>query len=288
MEPQPPHDSAAGGRGVVAIPARLASTRLPNKLLLTGTGRPLLAHVIERAKEAVTLSRGLLTGVIVACDDERLLRIAEAACLPHRGGLPAGRHGRQASGGAVRGVMTGAHHRCGTTRIAEAITKLGLEHSVDFVVNVQGDEPEIDPRAILTVVEKLLADPSAAMATLVVAMPPGTEAQKANPNAVKAIIDSHGRALYFSRCPVPFDRNPPEGGEPLWYLHLGIYAYRIGWLLEFAQLPPCRLEERESLEQLRALDAGKTIRVGIVPAEWAGKGIDTPDDYAAFVRRCAA
>jgi 3-deoxy-manno-octulosonate cytidylyltransferase (CMP-KDO synthetase) len=253
--------------GIIAIPARLASTRLPNKLLLAQTGRPLLAHVIDRALDAVRASRGLLTQVVVACDHESLISVARQC--------------------GVRAVMTGEHHRCGTTRIAEAIEKLTLDRQIDFVVNVQGDEPELAPQAILRVAEVLLNDPAAEMSTLVIAMPPGTEAKKANPNAVKAVIDAQGRALYFSRAPVPYDRNPPTGDEPLWHHHLGIYAYRREFLLHFANLPPCPLEEREGLEQLRALNAGKTIQVGVIPEAWAGKGIDTADDYAAFVRRCA-
>lgn len=256
-------------KGIIAIPARLASTRLPNKLLLAQTGKPLLAHVIERCLEAATMSRGTLSEVIVACDDEQLASIAAAAT-------------------GVRAVLTGSHHRNGTSRIAEAVEKVGLGTDIDFIVNVQGDEPELAPEAILAVADVLVKSPAVEMATLVVPMPPGTEAMKANPAAVKAVIDSAGRALYFSRAPVPFDRTPTKPSEPLWHLHLGIYAYRRSFLRRFAALPPCPLEERESLEQLRALNAGTAIHVAAVPWEWAGKGIDTPDDYAAFVRRCAA
>ncbi|MGL4463189.1 MAG: cytidylyltransferase domain-containing protein, partial [Planctomycetia bacterium] len=154
----------SGGRprGVVAIPARLASTRLPNKLLLAETGRPLLAHVIERAAAAVELSNGLLTEVVVAADDDRLLRIAAAY--------------------GARAVATGFEHRCGTTRIAEAVAKLYGDAPPDFVVNVQGDEPELSPTAVLRVAEVLLDDATADMSTLVVAMPVGTEALKSDPN----------------------------------------------------------------------------------------------------------
>lgn len=254
-------------RGIVAIPARLASTRLPNKLLLRATGRPLLAHVIDRATEAVAQSNGALQQVLVACDDKELLAVARSQ--------------------GVHAVMTGEHHRCGTTRIAEAVEKVFADSPPDFVVNVQGDEPEIAPEAILTVAEQLLADSSAQMSTLAIGMPPGHEEQKSNPNVVKAVLDQTGRALYFSRAPVPYNRTAPQTDEYDWYHHLGIYAYRYDFLREFAALAPSPLEERESLEQLRALDAAKTIRVGVVPAAWAGKGIDTPDDYAAFVRRCA-
>lgn len=254
--------------GIVAIPARLASTRLPNKLLLRATGRPLLAHVIERAVQAVRQSQGTLQQVVVACDDEELVQVAKTC------GVPA--------------VMTGQHHRCGTTRIAEAIEKILPEHPPEFVVNVQGDEPELAPEAILEVASQLLADPSAPMATLAIGMPADAQEQKANPNIVKAVLDDSGRALYFSRSPVPYNRNQPAEGEFDWYHHLGVYAYRYEFLREFARMPSCPLEERESLEQLRALNAAKTIRVGVIPAAWAGKGIDTPEDYAAFVGRQAA
>ncbi|MGL4461641.1 MAG: cytidylyltransferase domain-containing protein, partial [Planctomycetia bacterium] len=149
----------------------------------------------------------------------------------------------------------------------------------------QGDEPELSPTAVLRVAEVLLDDATADMSTLVVAMPVGTEALKSDPNAVKAVIDARGRAIYFSRAPVPFDRVAPPAGQPLWHHHLGVYAYRTKFLQEFAAMPTSALEERESLEQLRALEAGRTIRVGVVPAGWAGKGIDAPADYAAFVER---
>lgn len=253
------------GNGIVAIPARLGSTRLPNKLLLDETGKPLLAHVIECVEEAVRASEGMLKEIVVAVDDDRLLAVARDC--------------------GVRAVMTSAEHRCGTTRIAEAVEIVGYDSTVDFIVNVQGDEPELHPQAILQVARELLSDVVADMSTLVIAMPAGTDAAKANPNAVKAILDSRGRAMYFSRAPIPFDRNPPGPGEALWHHHLGIYAYRRQFLQEFAHLPSCPLEEREALEQLRALNAGKVIKVGCIPHEWAGKGIDTREDYVAFVLR---
>jgi 3-deoxy-manno-octulosonate cytidylyltransferase (CMP-KDO synthetase) len=252
-------------RGIIVIPARLASTRLPNKLILQETGRPLLAYVVGNARRAVAMSDGQLQKVVVACDDERLVAIAQEA-------------GAQA-------VLTGEHHQCGTTRIAEAIEKLGLSHGLDFVVNVQGDEPELDPRAILDVTSALLSDENADMATLVIAMPGGTESHKANPNVVKAVLDARGRAIYFSRAAIPFDRQPTPPHLPSWYHHLGIYAYRTPFLMEFASWPVSTLERQESLEQLRAIEAGRIIAARAVPSAWAGKGIDTPDDYQAFVER---
>lgn len=252
-------------QGIVAIPARLGSTRLANKLLLNETGKPLLAHVIGQAQAAVRQSSGLLTDVVVACDCKELWDVASAC--------------------GARAVMTRADHRCGTTRITEAMENTSLWPPPDFVVNVQGDEPEIAPQAVIRVAELLLSDPAAAMATLVLAMSSGTENQKNNPNAVKAVLDGQGRAIYFSRAAIPFDRNPAPNGEALWYHHLGIYAYRRWFLPQFSALPTCGLEEREGLEQLRAIHAGYTIRAGVVPDDWAGKGIDTPEDYAAFAQR---
>lgn len=251
-------------KGVIAIPARLGATRLPNKLLLSDTGRPLLAHVVENCRKAVRDSKGLLIEVVVGVDDPKLYKVAADA-------------GAQA-------VYTGPHHQCGTSRIAEAVEVAGLLSKVDFVINVQGDEPELAPPAILQVAHTLLDNPWD-IATLVVAMPAGTEDKKADPSAVKAVLDGKGRALYFSRAIVPYDRNPVSAGTTSWYHHLGIYAYRKAALLEFAALVPSPLERQEGLEQLRAMEAGRTIGASCVPAHWAGKGIDTPDDYAAFVHR---
>jgi len=225
----------------------------------------LLHHVIDRCREAVAQSKGRLVDVVVACDDEQLKQIAHQA--------------------GVRAILTGKHHTCGTTRIAEAVGYLPDDLKFDFVVNVQGDEPELAPEAILAVVETLLSDPAAPMATLAVAMPNGSEMMKQNPNAVKVVVDSRGRAMYFSRAPIPYDRNPCESDEPLWRHHLGIYAYRRSFLLDFARMPASPLEQREGLEQLRALEAGYTIHCGLVPAAWAAKGVDTEEDYAAFVSR---
>lgn len=252
-------------RGIIAIPARRASTRLPDKLLLSRTGKPLIHHVIDRCRTAVTQSNGRLLEVVVACDDEQLKQTANQA--------------------GVRAILTGKHHTCGTTRIAEAIGYLPENLKFDFVVNVQGDEPELAPEAILAVVDTLLDDPNAEMATLAVSMPTGSEMMKQNPNAVKVIVDGRGRAMYFSRAPIPYDRNEVDDLDPLWRHHLGIYAYRTPFLLDFAKMPTSPLEKREGLEQLRALEAGCTIRCCLVPAAWAAKGVDTEEDYAAFVSR---
>lgn len=260
-----PNRGEQSPRAVIAIPARLKSTRLPNKLLLDQTGRPLLAHVIDRAIEARRIAPRLFADILVACDDPQLVDVARQA--------------------GVRAVMTSPNHNCGTTRIAEAVSSTQFDVPIDMVVNVQGDEPELNPEAIVCVAEELQRDRTSSMATLVVPMPVGTETLKNNPNAVKALLDGHGRAVYFSRSPIPYDRNPPAKGQPLWHHHLGIYAYRREFLFEFANLPTSILEEREGLEQLRAIEAGKKIRVGQIPHSWAGKGIDTLEDYQSFVAR---
>ncbi len=123
------------------------------------------------------------------------------------------------------------------------------------------------------------------MSTLIVPMDRSTAELKQRDSAVKCVIDQHGRALYFSRSSIPFDRTAPAADEPLWYLHLGIYAYRTEFLLKYAELPETPLQRRESLEQLRAIEHGYIIQTAQVPWEWAGKGIDTPEDYADFVKR---
>ena len=238
-------------KATVIIPARYASTRLPGKPLLAETGKCLIRHVVESLQGARRVER-----TVVATDDER---IAEAV----------GAFGGEA-------VMTRADHRCGTDRIAEAA---GILHLPDeaIVVNVQGDEPEIPPSCVDRLVE-LLTGCDAPMATLITPLSPE---QAHDPNRVKCVTDRAGRALYFSRAPIPFDRD--EAGGVAYKLHLGIYAYRTAFLKRFTQLAPTPAELAEKLEQLRALEHGHTI----VTAEVAydGAGIDTPADYAAFVRR---
>jgi 3-deoxy-manno-octulosonate cytidylyltransferase (CMP-KDO synthetase) len=173
--------------------------------------------------------------------------------------------------------MTRADHVCGTDRVAEVVE--GLDEQFDVIVNVQGDEPEIEPRYVDRLVELLQGDARCQMATLACPFQPGDD--PADPNAVKVVVDESGRALYFSRSLIPYPRDGQQEGG--WLLHLGIYAYRRGFLLEYAGWPPGQLEQVERLEQLRALERGVSIAVGLV--EEATVGIDTPDDYAAFVKR---
>lgn len=174
--------------------------------------------------------------------------------------------------------MTSPAHQSGTDRIAEVAREPGSE--IDVIVNVQGDEPEIEPAVIDALVERLEGSEDD-MATAATPFPAGAEV--ADPNLVKVVTGLDGRALYFSRSPVPFWRDPSAGDRPAYYLHLGIYAYRREFLLQFASWPPTFLERAEKLEQLRALEHGRSIYV--LPVARATHGIDTPEQYAAFVRR---
>jgi len=236
---------------VVIIPARYASTRLPGKPLLAETGKPLIQHVVESIRPARRVAR-----IVVATDDRR---IADAVA---------------AFGGEA--VMTREDHPCGTDRIHEAAGKLHLADE-DVVVNVQGDEPDM-PAACVDKLIALLEDSEAPMATLAT---PLEAAQADDPNKVKVVLDGRGRALYFSRSKIPFDRD--KSGQVGYLLHLGIYAYRVRFLKTFARLAPTAAEQAEKLEQLRALEHGYAIVVAVV--DYRGLGIDTPADYAAFVAR---
>jgi 3-deoxy-manno-octulosonate cytidylyltransferase (CMP-KDO synthetase) len=244
---------------VAVIPARFASTRLPGKPLLSDTGRPLIQHVVEGARTASRLDR-----VIVATDDAR---IAEAVV---------------GFGGEC--VMTRSDHPTGTDRVAEVAAGLP---GARIVVNLQGDEPEISGHALDLVVALLERDPDASMATL--ATPIVSEEVYRDPSCVKVVLPGAGRALYFSRSPIPHHRDGVSSrpaGQPLAYLHLGLYAYRRDFLLELATLPPSPLESAERLEQLRVLESGRPIAVGIVDEPTVG--IDTPEDYRRFVARWRA
>jgi 3-deoxy-manno-octulosonate cytidylyltransferase (CMP-KDO synthetase) len=230
---------------VAIIPARYASTRLPGKPLLDIAGRPMIEHVYRRAAEA----RGV-DAVVVATDDQR---VADAV---------------QRFGGIAR--MTGSQHKTGTDRIAEVARDLRCA----IVVNVQGDEPLVDPSAITQMVDALNADPTLGIATLRTPIRHGED--YASPHVVKVVVDERDNALYFSRAPIPHYREgPPEGGRYA-YKHLGLYAYRRDFLLRLAELPQTVLEQAESLEQLRALEHGCRIRA--VETKHDSIGVDTPDD----------
>lgn len=233
----------------VLIPARLASTRLPNKPLVDLGGRSLVVRVLERA-----LAAGA-AGVHVATDSEQVARCVREA------------------GGEV--VMTGADHVSGTDRLVEAVGRLGLAAD-QVVVNLQGDEPLMPVSAIRRVVELLAEDPGAQMATLW--RPLEDESQWRDPNVVKLVTDAGGRALYFSRAPVPWPRGRAfRAGDGC--RHIGLYAYRVSALQAWPELPASHLEAVESLEQLRALAAGWRIACAPSP-EPVPPGIDTPEDLA--------
>lgn len=238
----------------VVIPARFASTRLPGKPLADIAGQPMVVRVAAAAR------RSGADGVWVATDDERIVSAVR-------------QHGFDA-------VMTGANHPSGTDRIAEVADQLNWDDG-DIVVNVQGDEPLLDPGLIDLVAGALRSDPDAAMATA--AHPLASADDFFNPNVVKVVCDARGRALYFSRAPIPWDRNQfadrrdalPADLPAL--RHIGLYAYRVSFLRRFGQLAPSPLERCESLEQLRALWHGYAIQVVSVDHPPA-PGVDTPED----------
>ena len=231
------------GRVVVCIPARYGSTRFPAKVLAKIGGKPMVQWVYERA------SKTSANEVLIATDDQRVMDAARAF------------------GG--RAIMTRPEHPSGTDRICEAIKGIDCE----FVVNVQGDEPFIEPSAIDDLIKALKSRPEAQMATIVVKCDRARIAS--NPNMVKAVLDKDGYALYFSRSPVPFLR---EGGAdcPL-HLHWGVYGYRRTALERFVSLPEGMLEKCEKLEQLRALENGMRIFC-LVKSSKSGPGVDTPED----------
>lgn len=240
-------------RAVTVIPARMGSTRFPGKVLADKTGKPLIWHVWEAARRAT-----LTEETYVATDDDRVRLAVERF------------------GGKV--VMTSPDHPNGTCRLEEAARILGL-HPATIVVNVQGDEPEIEPGAIDAAV-RALRECSASVATLASPFLPGDD--PANPNIVKVVLRPDGMAIYFSRSLIPFPRNTGPGtAGPL--KHLGLYAYRAEFLRTYVSLQPTALEHAEALEQLRVLEHGFQIVVRVHRA--LTPGIDTPEQYEAFVRR---
>ncbi len=243
---------------VAIIPARLGSTRFPGKVLADKTGKPLIRHVCEAAARSKSLSR-----VVVATDDPRVSEAVRAF--------------------GTHCVMTSSNHPNGTSRLAEAAAKLGLRAD-SIVVNVQGDEPEIEPAIIDAAVAALCSSGDAPVAT--VATPFASGEDPSNSNIVKVVTDQRSRALYFSRALIPHAR---DGGTPVRPLrHIGLYVYRRPFLDRYTDLAPTPLERCESLEQLRVLEHGFAIAVAVVPGPAGFAGIDTPEQYEAFVRRQAA
>ena len=238
-------------RIAAVIPARMQSTRLPGKPLREIAGIPMIVRVLRRAQACPDLCR-----IIVATDSEEIVRAVEAA------------------GGEA--WMTSTEHRTGSDRVAEVAAKL----SEEFILNLQGDEPLV-PVSTLTALIRFAGDhPELVVATPVT--PLWTESDVLNPNIVKAVFAADGRALYFSRCPIPFVKSRPHGvglspaGEARHYKHVGIYLYRRVFLLRYVNLPPTKLEISESLEQLRILEHGHPIHIVQVPED--SISVDTPED----------
>ncbi len=237
----------------VVIPARYASTRLPGKPLLSIAGKPLIQHVWQRCMRAKGIAK-----VIVATDDAR---IAEAA-----------------AGFGAEVIMTSDKHRSGTDRVAEVAKKLrGFTH----LINVQGDEPLIDPVLVTKLATTMAKDRKIEMITA--ANPFGPSDDLANPNMVKVVLDRKSNGLYFSRFAIPYVRG--DGLRPTFYRHQGLYGYTTKFLLQFVKWKPGLLEQAESLEQLRALENGARIRVLLT--RHAAVGVDTPEDVAIVERLMA-
>lgn len=228
---------------ICVIPARYSSTRLPGKPLKDICGKPMIVRVYERAKLAKNVSE-----IVVATDDERILQAVEK------------------NGG--KAIMTRADHKTGTDRLAEVAEKFS---DVDLIVNVQGDEPLIESSLIDELVAEFASDENLQMATVATELT--DEAEIKNPNNVKVVFDKNNDALYFSRSQIPYPRN---AGNSKVYKHIGIYAYRRNFLLEYAKMASTPLEQTESLEQLRALENGYKIRVIISDLKFIG--VDTEED----------
>lgn len=245
---------------IAVIPARYGSTRFPGKSLALIRDKPMVQWVYERTKRSTLLDR-----VIVATDDRRIFDAVTAF------------------GGEA--VMTSESHATGTDRIAEVAEKIDCA----IVVNVQGDEPLIDPRMIDVAVRPLAGDPSIPMGTLAKRITDPSEA--ADPNVVKVVMDRNGYALYFSRAPIPWDRDNWAGRTALEgltldgprYKHIGLYVYRRDFLLAYAAMPQASLEATEKLEQLRALEHGHKIKVVITDHE--SFGVDIPGDLSKILQR---
>lgn len=231
----------------IIIPARYGSTRLPGKPLIKINEKPIIQWVYEKAIQSKYAGQ-----VIVATDDERIFDTVKGF------------------GGNVQ--MTSAEHQSGSDRIAEIIDK---NPEIEIAVNVQGDEPLIKPESIDSSIELLLNDKNADIATLIRVIDDNEEVK--NPNVVKAVIDNNGKALYFSRAAIPYERTQKEA---VFYAHIGLYAYRRESLLQMTKLPQSMLEKAECLEQLRALQNGMTIKTAVV--DYKPVGIDTKEDLIHF------
>ena len=242
-------NSGAGPSVVAIIPARYGSERFPGKVIMPLAGKPLVVHTYER-----TCRARVVNDVVVATDDERVVNALAAY--------------------DVKTVMTRGDHATGSDRIAEVAFSLDAE----IVVNVQGDEPLVDPHLIDATVQPLLDDPSLPMATARHAIDDPTLYN--DPNCVKVVCDQHGHALYFSRSTIPYirDERIDPRTQPVYWQHIGLYVFRRDFLLKFANMPSTPLERLEKLEQLRVLEHGYAIAV--VDAKEKAIGVDTPADLA--------
>ena len=232
----------------VVIPARYASTRLPGKPLMDIAGKPMVVRVAEQAEKSGA------SEIVIATDFEPIISVAKTYNF--------------------NAMMTRVEHTSGTDRIAEVATQLGW-HDDEIVVNVQGDEPLIDPNLITQIAQHLANSKDAVMATACHAI--HDEASMINPNMVKVVMDADGNALYFSRAPIPYPRDDAHKTIIQAHRHIGIYAYRVGFLKKYAQLAVTELEKIESLEQLRVLYHGYKIGV-VITKNAPASGVDTQDD----------
>ncbi|MDD5652802.1 MAG: 3-deoxy-manno-octulosonate cytidylyltransferase [Candidatus Omnitrophica bacterium] len=227
------------------IPARYSSTRFEGKILADILGKPMIQHVWERAKQSLILDE-----VIIACDDER---IAEAA-----------------KGFGAKVAMTAKGHSSGTDRICEVVNPM----DVKVIVNIQGDEPLIQPTMIDAVARTLLEDRNIVMTTIMKKIEDSAEVN--NPHVVKVVVDRNGFALYFSRAPIPFRAQNSDVTAPTYYKHIGLYGYTKDFLFMYKNLPSSNLENIERLEQLRVLEAG--FRIKVLETKYDTIGVDTPED----------
>ena len=234
----------------IIIPARYASTRLEGKPLLKAKGKTIIQWVYEKAKQSQ-----LASDVIVATDDKRIFDEVE--------------------GFGGKACMTSTEHKCGSDRL---VVVLNTYEDIKIAVNVQGDEPMIQPESIDKAIETLINDDNADISTLIRKI--DTEEEINNPNTVKAVTDNNGYALYFSRSPIPYERNKNQAES---FAHIGLYVYRREALLKMSKLPQSPLEKAESLEQLRALQNGMKIKTAIV--NYKPVGIDTREDFEEFLKK---
>jgi len=234
----------------IIIPARYASTRLEGKPLLKAKGKTIIQWVYEKASQSK-----LASAVIVATDDKRIFDEVESF------------------GG--KACMTSAEHKCGSDRLVEVLQKY---KDITVAVNVQGDEPMIEPESIDSAIKVLLEDNKAELSTLIRKIDEDDEIQ--NPNVVKVVTDNNGYAMYFSRSPIPYERNKNQTDT---FAHIGLYVYRREALLSMSGLPQSNLEKAESLEQLRALQNGMKIKTAVV--NYKPVGIDTKEDFEEFLKK---